>query len=489
MLLNYSKFRGWVEDNCPNPSEINSLCFSNEGLSYLLDKVFKCTSIILLNVCNNNLTFFQRAICNFKNLERLGMFGNKITTIPIEIGQLDKLEEFNIGSNDIVLIPAEIGLLKSLKIFTVSYNRQLGSIPVEIGQLLSLTSFNAACCNLTTIPIELFQLVNLTELYLAQNNFISIPPEIGRLVSLQLLVLSNNNLTFIPAEIGQCVNLKCFDVKTNKLSSLPVEFGNLVSLQVAHLEHNNLTSIPAEVGQLTSLEFLDIAYNNITFLPSTLVNCRRLDMLKYQNNPIEYVPPNVRRFIERQNHAQGIYTDHQSVHNSGIQTSIKDSIMRLLSVKPTYDFEGVTALVLSDQTLTLFAKESLVEYCKDESVHTVLNLTFSDLLTAVWNRIVANENAVEIKTILNTEMMDAECKCFTGRISRLVNCLNGFDSSITITINDNEQLGNIILLVKEKLEASVEGYNAAKHCEFARVELKERGYSEDVIEEWLGYIV
>ena len=329
---------------------------------------------------------------------------------------------------------------------------------------------------------------DVRKLDLSNNQLAFLPVEIGQLVNLEILDLYYNQLTFLPVEIGQLVTLQYLNLFNNQLTFLPVEIGQLVALQNLTLSYNQLTFLPAEIGGLVALQYLNLFNNKLTFLPSSLGECHQLQHLVYNNNPIEYVPPNVLRLIARQNQAQGIYTDRQSVHNSGIQTSIKDSIMRLLSVKPKYDFEATTALILSDETLTQFTKESLVEYCKDESVHTVLNLTFSDLLTAVWNRIVANENATEIKAVLNTEMMDAECKCFTGRISRLVNCLNGFDSSITITIDDNEQIGNIILLIKEKLTASVEGYSAAKHRELVRVELEERGYSTVVIEEWLEYI-
>ena len=33
-------------------------------------------------------------------------------------------------------------------------------------------------------------------------------------------------------------------------------------------------------------------------------------------------------------------------------------------------------------------------------------------------------------------MNDAECKCFTGRISRLVNCLFGYTNKVSIEISD-----------------------------------------------------
>ena len=42
-----------------------------------------------------------------------------------------------------------------------------------------------------------------------------------------------------------------------------------------------------------------------------------------------------------------------------------------------------------------------------------------------------------------------ECKCFTGRISRLVNCLNGFTDLVNINIEDNQQIGNIIVIIKK----------------------------------------
>ena len=44
------------------------------------------------------------------------------------------------------------------------------------------------------------------------------------------------------------------------------------------------------------------------------------------------------------------------------------------------------------------------------------------------------ENSDSIKAILNQEMTDALCMCFTGRISRLLNCLTGIDSLVHVHI-------------------------------------------------------
>jgi hypothetical protein len=96
------------------------------------------------------------------------------------------------------------------------------------------------------------------------------------------------------------------------------------------------------------------------------------------------------------------------------------------------------------------------------------------------------EEQSEIKSILNTDMDDALCKCFTGRISRVVNCLSGFLPLVNIQIKDESQIGNIIVIVKEQLGNE---YSVEKHKELVHKELVERGFDEDTInDEWLEYI-
>ena len=79
---------------------------------------------------------------------------------------------------------------------------------------------------------------------------------------------------------------------------------------------------------------------------------------------------------------------------------------------------------------------------------------------------------------MDSELKDSNCKRFTGRLSRLVNCLNGFDENIS----DNEQISNIILLIKDKYT------DILQIKEEVRNELIERGYSTKVINTWVDYI-
>ncbi len=88
---------------------------------------------------------------------------------------------------------------------------------------------------------------------------------------------------------------------------------------------------------------------------------------------------------------------------------------------------------------------------QDYEVHSLLSITFEELLISVYDFIQKHEHKEEIFAILNKEMSDSLCKCFTGRLSRLINTLNGFDENIIINISDNEQIGNICILIKERL--------------------------------------
>ena len=81
-------------------------------------------------------------------------------------------------------------------------------------------------------------------------------------------------------------------------------------------------------------------------------------------------------------------------------------------------------------------------------------------------------------------MKSAECKCFTRRITRLVNCLSCFDNvhfvyDVVIKISDNEQIGNVLSVMRNKYEKDNEfRENAIKH-------LSELGYDLSVINEWI----
>lgn len=435
----YEHYRAWLDSGCPANDVVQKLCIDNSRLTSLPSEIGRLQNLTELNVCNNQLTSIPPEIGQLQNLTCLWLNMNELTSIPLQICGLQKLRELYLFKNKLTSIPPEIGRLENLAFLWLSSN-EITSIPSEIGQLH-----------------------NLTNLLIYQNKLTSIPPEIGQLHNLEVLEVQTNNLLSIPPEIGQLQNLIQLWVHNNNLTSIPPEIGQLQNLSGLLFNNNQITTIPPEVGQLHNLKYI-----------------------KIDNNPIDHIPLNVQRLLNRQRLiAPGVYGDNQSVHNSSIQQTLKRSILSLLREKMTE--KDIIPLILLDPVLSPFTKESLIEYSKDETVHSELNLSFSDILLLVWNRILISPHASEIKAVLNTEMKDAECMCFTGRISRLVNCLNGFDQLVSIRISDNEQIGNVIAMIKAKLEEKNE-YTVEKHKEKARIELKDLQVEEREIEIWLSHI-
>ena len=221
------------------------------------------------------------------------------------------------------------------------------------------------------------------------------------------------------------------------------------------------------------------------------MNWNELTHINYSDNPIE-LSPQMARFINRVRHGSNntlnVYNDGQNVHNSSIQSSVKNSINNITTRTDLskYSRDKLITMIINDDIIT--CKEQLIEYCNDEDVHSLLLLTFSEVLWFVLQTIKSDfdkETQKEIKGILNQEMRDAECKCFTGRMNRVINCLNGFSKYVEINIQDSEQIGNIIYLIKERLGSE---YTVEKHKEGVKKELDERGYDNKIIEEWIGYI-
>ena len=72
-------------------------------------------------------------------------------------------------------------------------------------------------------------------------------------------------------------------------------------------------------------------------------------------------------------------------------------------------------------------------------------------------------------------------------MSRLINCLNGFDPLVNIQIADNEQIAQIIKVVRVGLERENK-YELKLHKKLVIEQLIERNYDNAVIEEWVSHI-
>jgi len=235
----------------------------------------------------------------------------------------------------------------------------------------------------------------------------------------------------------------------------------------------------------SSIQELYLPNNKILELPLSLLELRRINIFYYLNNPIENINPLVERWLQRLNRRVNdnnkVYSDGQNIHNSTIQKSFRESLGNLLKDKNILTLDECKKHVIECNELEEQVKRELLNYCDDETEHSVYLVKFEEVFQYVISRIVKHSDSNEMFKILNEEIKDTICKCFTGRMTRLVNVLNGFYDDIKIQIGSNEQISNIIIILKEKYE----GDELVKQV---RLAMEEREYDEVTIEEWLTYV-
>jgi Leucine-rich repeat (LRR) protein len=406
-------------------------------------------------------------------------------------GNLTNLTHLDLSANGLSELPEAICNLTNLKSLDLNYNA-LTELPEIIGNLTNLTYLDVRSNNLNKLPDTIGNLTNLTHLDLSINELSELPDIIGNLTNLTRLDLGHNKLTEVPDIIGNLTNLTKLYLTTNNLTELPTSICNLTNLTCLYLSYNNLTKIPETIGNLTNLTRLYLISNKLIELPLSIINLRRLTNFYYYNNEFDIFPPQIQRFINNIEHKNNIsnlqvYNDGQNVHNQTIQLSLKQSLEKLTTQKFQINKYVIQEEIANDDTLTGKTKQLVKSYCNNSEIHSLLLLSFQDVLEYVWEtiKLFDKDKQKEIKHIMNQEMRDSVGMCFTGRVSRLINCLNGFSDLVTIEISDNEQINNIILLTKQRLGAE---YTIDKHKELVENELRERGYSAELITEWLGFI-
>jgi Leucine-rich repeat (LRR) protein len=433
--------------------------------------------MVLLNLSNQNLTKIP-IIPN--DVTKLILSHNQITKIE---NLPDSLQELWLDDNQITKIE---NLTSSIQELWLNDN-QIIKIENLPNSLQELHLRNNEITKIENLP------ENLQELYLIHNQITKIENLSN---SLQILSLINNQITKIANlsnsiqtlylhenQITKIENLHenlqtlyLFDNQITKIENLPN------SLQILWLHSNQITKIENLSENLHTLYLFD---NQILELPLSLLELRHLNRFNHYDNPIENIHPLVQRWLDRLNRRTNdnnkVYSDKQNIHNSTIQKSFRNSLENLLKDKNTLSLEECKKHVLECDKLEEQTKRELLNYCDDETEHSVYLVKFDEVFKYVVSRIVGHSDSTEIFKILNEEIKDTICKCFTGRMTRIVNVLNGFYGDISIQIGSNEQISNIIIMLKEKYE----GDELVKQV---RLEMEERDYDKVTIEEWLTYV-
>jgi len=462
--------------NIINPENIKVLNLSKTYIYHIDKDIFNTlTNLLELSISDTNLTNLDKDIFkNLTNLQKLDLDSNKFTNLDKDIFKnLTNLECLDLGCNKITNLDKDI-----FKILT------------------NLQELNLECNKLTNLDKNIFlNLTNLQTLYLRYNKLTNLDKDIfNNLTNLQTLQLDCNQLTNLDQNIFKnLTNLTGLTLCNNKLTNLDKDiFKNLTNLDELHLRKNKLTNLNKDIFKnLTNLQILYLGNNNLTNIPSSIIQCRSLHKFKYNDNEIHYMPPNIHRFLnnlKQQTNTIQIYNDTQNVHNHHIQECIKSSLENILNYPKVINKDNLFKYLITDSKMTEKSIQLLLEYCQDQSIHTVLNITFEEVLLHVleYIKLEIPNNIDNIIEILEIEILDSECKCFTGRISRLINCLNGFTPLVKVEIPDNMAISNIIIMIKKKYKGVKFSLQELK--DITKQELLERGYDIDVITEYIEHI-
>jgi hypothetical protein len=322
------------------------------------------------------------------------------------------------------------------------------------------------------------QLVNLRELYL-ENNQIERIEGLDQLTELRTLNLSFNKIGQIKG-LDRLTNLMDLFLSSNKIGKIN-GLDRLTNLRQLSFTRNQIRKIEG-IDQLSNLQLLVLWENPIEEVPFEIMNLRNLHQVCA--DPVKPIDPIIQRFLRKNliKTNRTIYNDPQNVHDRQIHRSISGSLHRLMDCKIDISDDQVVQEIIDDPILTQQTKQQIVEYTKIDDVHSMLNVTFMEALRYVWQAIRSHEQADSIKKVLDQEMQDSICRCFTGRLSRLVNCLSGFDDRVEIKISSNQEISNLIILIKQKYD------NSEQQIKMVREEMTKRGYDQHVIDEWVGYL-
>jgi type IV secretory pathway ATPase VirB11/archaellum biosynthesis ATPase len=87
---------------------------------------------------------------------------------------------------------------------------------------------------------------------------------------------------------------------------------------------------------------------------------------------------------------------------------------------------------------------------------------------------------------METEILASKDKCFTGRLSRLVSCLDGFHPGVRVKIATSDQISNRVLITIKKCKDD----NLSNEETIKRItqELKDLELDETQINEWIDNV-
>jgi hypothetical protein len=169
--------------------------------------------------------------------------------------------------------------------------------------------------------------------------------------------------------------------------------------------------------------------------------------------------------------------DTQSVHRSGVVSTVEAAIYRLIERPLAADQRTLPEVLAVLPTPAL--REELQ---RDFNMAHGFGVPYAKVLDHVWGVVRAHEHRGELERRFVEEIRDGRYMCHTGKMTRLVNVLAGFDPDVGDLMPPAELFRNRIALLADR--PLVEREPAARDLfrEFAIPEAEQAAWLEPLIE-------
>lgn len=227
--------------------------------------------------------------------------------------------------------------------------------------------------------------------------------------------------------LSGCDNLSMINCDNNRLTSLNLNLCR--NLKECYCNGNRISQL--NINLCTNLKTLNCDYNLLSTLPISIYQLRNIEKLSLINNPIEYNDRQVSLLKSKNLTTLNIITkDNQNIHDYHISHSILLSLERIICNVNLQPDNNVINSILNNNDLNINVKNLLVEYSMNPHIHSLLNMTFKQVLEYVYPL-----HTKDSLKILESEILDSKCMCHTGCIFRLINSLNGIIPEVHVNIS------------------------------------------------------
>lgn len=169
--------------------------------------------------------------------------------------------------------------------------------------------------------------------------------------------------------------------------------------------------------------------------------------------------------------------DNQSVHRGGVVSAVEAAIHRLCERPLAADQR-----TLAEAQAVLPTAALRNELQRDFNLAHGFGVPYAKVLDHVWGVVRAHEHKAELTRRFIDEIHDGRGMCHTGKLTRLVNVLAGFDEAVGDLMPPAEMFRNRIALLANRPLAEREPAARDLFREFAVPEAEQAAWLEPLIE-------